>query len=91
MVRIMVLSWWRDVSDLGNLLEKLLLLRKRDLRLIKLERLGIEVFRELFLKLRILSWFNWFKFFLFSELVRFRFLRISFEIFVLLMYFLIFF
>lgn len=82
----MVLSRWRDVSDSGNSPEKLLSLRKRDLRLTKPERLGTEAERELPLKLRTLSWSNWFILFSSSEPVRFIFSRTSFETLVPLMH-----
>ncbi|KAG2247227.1 hypothetical protein Bca52824_086855 [Brassica carinata] len=82
----MVLSRWTDVSDSGNSPEKLLSLRKRDLRLTKPERLGTEAERELPLKLRTLSWSNWFMLFSSSEPVRFIFSRTSFETLVPLMH-----
>lgn len=61
-------------------------LRKRDLRFTRPERLGTEAEREFPLKLRTLSWSNWFKLFSWSEPVRFMFSRTSFETLVPLMH-----
>lgn len=76
--RTMTLTRWSSASEEGNSPEKLLLLRKIDLRLIRAERSGTWPESEFPLKLRTLSWFKRFKILESREPVRLECSRTSF-------------